>query len=117
MTGIRIADVPSAIAASKCWLHRNSPLRLTENGLAPASGQRPRAQRMTHPSECGWCAYPDSVLIAAVEEFMGANQRLIEDFERLPWQTQQTMVLRAQGAEGEPVRSARTSRSVVFEQA
>lgn len=104
---MQITDAASAIAASKCWCHRNVPMRLSERGQAPEFGERPRAQRMTHPEECGWCAYPADVLIAAVSEFIEHSPDLVTMFEELPWQTQQDMVLRAQGFETRKSRSGK----------
>lgn len=93
MSSINLTDAPSAVAASKCWLFRHSPIRFNK-------------ERMTHPSECGWCAYPGEVLISAVNAFLADHERLVAEFERLPAATQRQMVLRAQGYSTRPAREA-----------
>lgn len=95
MSNFVIEDAASAVAASKCWLHRSAPIKVN-------------AERLSHPGECGWCAYPAEVLVKAVSEFMTDCPNLVDAFERLPLATQRTMVLRAQGMEVAPPK--RTSR-------
>lgn len=83
MTAIlEFKDVPSAIAAAKCWLHRNASVQLTKHS--------------THPRECGWCAYPSKELINAVSDFMESETTAIESFSKLATEDQHRLVLKAQ---------------------
>lgn len=52
-SAVRIEDPASIVAASICWL-----ARWAESGHNAA-----------HPGPCGWCDYPQAVLLAAMESF------------------------------------------------
>lgn len=109
MSNMIIDDAPSVVAASKCWLDRNSPIRLSER-----SGERSHLRRMSHPGECGWCAYPSDVLMDAIRHFVTTSDELIAAFERLPWGTQQALVRKAQGYDTVRSRPSREEPSLAF---
>lgn len=110
MSSMFIDDAPSVVAASKCWLHRNSPIRFAER-----AGERSHLKRMSHPEECGWCAYPSEALMDAIRHFVNTRDDLIAEFEALPWSTQQALVVKAQGYEAKrPSRDSRAEAALTF---